>query len=92
MISTLIDDIISRLGNSHLNTESNGTNKAESTTGKTMEASRLKALLYSALEKANVVSRDEFDAQTAILMRTRKRIQQLENQVFIMEQALLKEE
>lgn len=90
MISTLIDDIISRLGRSDSRTESSDKNKAEGTNRGTMEASQLKALLYSALEKVDIVSRDEFDAQTAVLMRTRARVQQLETQLLIIEDALSK--
>ena len=37
-----------------------------------------RALLQSALGRLDVVSRDEFDAQTEILKRTRERVQELE--------------
>ena len=45
-----------------------------------MEA-KLQVLLQSGFSKMNVVSRDEFDAQTAVLQRTRARIEALEQQV-----------
>ena len=45
-----------------------------------MEA-KLQVLLQSGFSKMNVVSRDEFDAQTAVLRRTRARIEALEQQV-----------
>lgn len=46
-----------------------------------LEATKIKALLQSALQKMDVVSRDEFDAQTAVLQRTRERLQILEKQI-----------
>jgi ubiquinone biosynthesis accessory factor UbiK len=42
---------------------------------------RLKALLQSALSKLDVVSREEFDSQQAVLMRTRERLEALEKRV-----------
>lgn len=42
---------------------------------------RLKALLQSALSKLDVVSREEFDTQQAVLMRTRERLEALEKRV-----------
>jgi len=80
MISILIDDIISRLSQSHPNTQN------------IIEPSQLKALLNSALQKADIVSRDEFDAQTAVLLRTRQQVQHLEKQLLVFEQTLSKSE
>ncbi|WP_338545699.1 accessory factor UbiK family protein [Pseudomonas benzopyrenica] len=40
--------------------------------------SQFKALLQGALSKLDVVSRDEFDAQMAVLARTRTRLEALE--------------
>ncbi|WP_298636301.1 accessory factor UbiK family protein [uncultured Umboniibacter sp.] len=40
----------------------------------------VKSLLQSQLRKMDVVSREEFDAQQAVLLRTRERLQQLERQ------------
>ncbi|MAK45205.1 MULTISPECIES: accessory factor UbiK family protein [Spongiibacter] len=42
---------------------------------------KLQALLQSAFSKMNVVSRDEFDAQTAVLNRTRARLEAAERQL-----------
>ncbi len=42
---------------------------------------KLQALLQSAFSKMNVVSRDEFDAQTAVLNRTRARLEAAEQQL-----------
>ncbi|MED5494044.1 accessory factor UbiK family protein [Halopseudomonas pachastrellae] len=41
----------------------------------------LKVLLQSALSKLDVVSRDEFETQQAVLMRTRERLEALEKRV-----------
>ncbi len=38
----------------------------------------MKTVLQSALGKLDVVSREEFDAQAAVLARTRARVEQLE--------------
>ena len=40
-----------------------------------------RALMQSALGRLDVVSRDEFDAQTEILRRTRERVVELESQL-----------
>ena len=40
----------------------------------------LKSLMQSQLRKMGMVSREEFDAQTAVLQRTRQRLQALEKE------------
>ena len=40
-----------------------------------------KSLLQSALTRLDVVSREEFDAQTAVLKRTRERLEALEGRL-----------
>jgi BMFP domain-containing protein YqiC len=40
-----------------------------------------KAVARSALGNHDVVSRDEFDAQAAVLQRTRLRVEQLESEI-----------
>ena len=40
-----------------------------------------RAVLQSGLERFDLVTRDEFDAQTAVLRRTRERLEDLEKQV-----------
>jgi len=40
-----------------------------------------KAVARSALGNLDVVSRDEFDAQAAVLQRTRLRVEQLESEI-----------
>ena len=41
----------------------------------------LRALANSTFSKMGVVSRDEFDAQSAVLARTREKLEQLEQQL-----------
>ncbi|HDZ58201.1 MAG TPA: accessory factor UbiK family protein [Pseudomonas xinjiangensis] len=47
---------------------------------------RLKALLQSALAKLDVVSREEFETQQVVLLRTRERLEALEQRVTELEQ------
>lgn len=48
-------------------------------------ASEAQALLQSMLAKMNLVSREEFDAQTAVLARTRAKLEALEAQLATLE-------
>ncbi len=41
----------------------------------------IKALLQSSLSKMNLVTREEFDVQSALLSRTREKLDQLEKQL-----------
>lgn len=41
----------------------------------------IRSLLQSALAKMNLVSREEFDVQSAVLQRTREKLEALERQV-----------
>ena len=43
--------------------------------------SNIKALLQSSLSKMNLVSREEFDVQAALLARTREKLDQLEKEL-----------
>lgn len=43
--------------------------------------SQLKSLIERALQKCNLVSREEFDAQTQVLIKTRLKLQELEQQL-----------
>lgn len=47
-----------------------------------------KSLLQSALTRLDVVSREEFDAQTAVLKRTRERLETLEKQLAELDESL----
>ena len=42
---------------------------------------KLRAAAQAAFEKLELVSRDEFDAQSAVLARTREKLEQLEKQL-----------
>ena len=44
-------------------------------------SAHLKILVSSVIDKLDLVSRDEFDAQQAVLERTRSKLEQLEKQV-----------
>ena len=44
-------------------------------------ASQLKAIIESGLRRLNLVTREEFDAQTAVLMRTREKLDALESKL-----------
>ena len=48
----------------------------------------LRAMLTNALASMDLVTREEFDVQTAVLARTRARLEELEKQVAALEQAL----
>lgn len=74
MISSIVDDLLSRIKG-----------KEDS-----LDQSQLKTLLMNSLQKLDIVSRDEFDAQTAVLLRTREKLQILEQQLAAMEAGLEK--
>lgn len=46
-----------------------------------LSQSQLNSLLESALRKCNLVTREEFDAQQVVLLRTREKLEQLEQEV-----------
>lgn len=50
----------------------------------------LRAALAAALTRLNLVTREELEVQTAVLGRTRARLEELEKQVAAMENNLLK--
>jgi BMFP domain-containing protein YqiC len=50
----------------------------------------LRAALTAALAKLDLVTREELDVQTAVLARTRARLEELEKQVAELEKMLLK--
>jgi BMFP domain-containing protein YqiC len=50
----------------------------------------LRAVLSSALARMDLVTREEFDAQSALLSRTRMKLEALEKQVAQLEATLLK--
>jgi len=58
--------------------------------GQDMLQQQLKTMLQSSFAKLDLVTRDEFDAQTAVLQRTREKLEQLEAQVAALEAKLNK--
>ena len=51
-------------------------------------ASTFKATLQAGVSKLNLVTREEFDVQRLVLLRTREKIEDLEKQVVALEQSL----
>ncbi len=49
----------------------------------------LRATLHSVLNKMDLVTRDEFDTQAAVLQRTREKLEALEKQVHDIEQKIV---
>lgn len=50
-----------------------------------------KAILQASLSKLDIVTREEFDAQVAVLQRTRKKLEALEREVKRLEKDISKE-
>ncbi len=71
-------------------------NKALSNhSGATTESAReilphkeLQALLESALRRLNLVTREEFDAQVSVLLRTREKLESLEKELALLQQSI----
>ena len=53
--------------------------------GQDVMQQQLKSMLQSSFAKLDLVTRDEFDAQAAVLQRTREKLEQLEAQVAALE-------
>lgn len=56
-----------------------------------LSQSQLRSLLESVLRKLNLVTREEFDAQQAVLQRTRLKLEELERQVGELQERVNKE-
>jgi BMFP domain-containing protein YqiC len=63
MISSVIDNLMSQIAH---------------VSGSSADASKIRSLLNASLQKLDLVSRDEFDAQAAVLARTREKLESLE--------------
>lgn len=50
-------------------------------TGQSLSQGQIHQLLQSALAKQGLVTREEFDAQTAVLLRTREKVETLERRL-----------
>lgn len=67
---TPLDNLLDRAGQLFGQSESSG------------ELQRsIKMIVESMIAKMNLVTRDEFDAQAAVLQRTRERLEELEKQI-----------
>lgn len=82
----MISDISRQLFADLSDTLSNNINNTNGLPGQ----SQLKQALQSALGKLDIVSRDEFDAQSAVLLRTREKLEALEAKVAALEEVLEK--
>ena len=60
--------------------------QALSQRGAALPQSELQALLQAALGRLNLVTREEFDAQVAVLQRTREKIERLEKELAALQQ------
>lgn len=53
-----------------------------------LNSPQIQTLLQGAITKCNLVSREEFDAQTAVLQRTRAKVEALEKQLQVLEETI----
>jgi len=51
----------------------------------------MKGVLESGLQSMNLVTREEFDVQSAVLLKTREKLEALEQQVAELERIFIKE-
>lgn len=58
--------------------------------GQAMLQEQVRSLLQSTFSRMDLVTREEFDAQQAVLARTRDRLEQLEQQLTVLEKQLNK--
>lgn len=67
----------------------NSFSKTDGTEGRSNgpSASQLKAIIESGLKRLNLVTREEFDAQAAVLLRTREKLDALEKKLAELEQS-----
>ena len=73
MFSRVLDEVMSRL-----DSESTSSSSAS-------RRSKLKAMIAASLRHIDLVPRDEFDAQAAVLLRTRQLLQELEQRFIVLE-------
>lgn len=78
--SKLLDDLAQRLANA----VPSGLQQAREDVEK-----NFKAVIQGSFDKMNLVSREEFEAQRAVLMRTREKLEALEKQMDQLEQSVL---
>jgi len=56
--------------------------------GQAMMQEQVRSLLQSTFARMDLVTREEFDAQQAVLARTRDRLEQLEHQLAVLEKQM----
>ncbi len=73
MFSRVLDEVMSRLDSESTSSSSES------------RRSKLKAMIAASLRHIDLVPRDEFDAQAAVLLRTRQLLQELEQRFIVLE-------
>jgi BMFP domain-containing protein YqiC len=73
MLSRVLDEVMSRFDSELANSSSESSR------------SQLKAMIAASLRHIDLVPRDEFDAQAAVLLRTRQLLQELEQRFSALE-------
>ncbi len=73
MFSRVLDEVMSRFDSESTSSSSESSR------------SKLKAMIAASLRQIDLVPRDEFDAQAAVLLRTRQLLQELEQRFMVLE-------
>ncbi len=73
MFSRVLDEVMSRLDSESTSSSSES------------RRSKFKAMIAASLRHIDLVPRDEFDAQAAVLLRTRQLLQELEQRFMVLE-------
>ncbi len=73
MFSRVLDEVMSRFDSESTSSSSESSR------------SKLKAMIAASLRQIDLVPRDEFDAQAAVLSRTRQLLQELEQRFIVLE-------
>ncbi len=76
MFSRVLDEVMSRLDSESTSSSSES------------RRSKLKAMIAASLRHIDLVPRDEFDAQAAVLLRTRQLLQELEQRFVDLEETV----
>ena len=76
MFSRVLDEVMSRFDSESTSSSSESSR------------SKLKAMIASSLRQIDLVPRDEFDAQAAVLLRTRQLLQELEQRFVDLEETV----
>ena len=56
--------------------------------GQSLAKEQITSILQGTFDRFDLVSREEFDAQRAVLLRTREKVEQLEIQLAVIEQVI----